>query len=208
MDYHLAQSFSNSFFYELYVQSIHTNIPLCKTERKLTINITTLYNSITSHQKYLLVKKNSDKKNRFGTEVIKLVNNAYCTFSSRFQWWLLMLLKFFMFNSTCLCSLGVHIRFKVFLLKWSGIHDKLKVFSSVTRPCRRRVRRQGDSVRWCCSLTCTCLAGCPTPPRSCQPLTLRDLCPHDHDPRDLSGTGYLPCYRDLLSRLYWKKSHN
>lgn len=73
------------FFYELYVQSIHTNIPLCKTERKLTINITTQYNSITSHQKYLLVKKISDKKNRFGTEVIKLVNNAYCTFSSRFQ---------------------------------------------------------------------------------------------------------------------------
>lgn len=62
MDYHLAQLFSNSFFYELHVQSIHSNIPLCKTERKLTINITTLYNSITSHQKYLLVKKIPDKK--------------------------------------------------------------------------------------------------------------------------------------------------
>lgn len=72
-------------FDELNVLSNHSNIPLCKTERKLTINITTQYNSITSHQKYLLVKKISDKKNRFGTEVIKLVNNAYCTFSSRFQ---------------------------------------------------------------------------------------------------------------------------
>lgn len=70
------------FLKELYIQSNHSNIPLCKTERKLTINITTQYNSITSHQKYLLVKKISDKKNRFGTEVIKLVNNAYCTFSS------------------------------------------------------------------------------------------------------------------------------
>lgn len=144
MDYHLAQLFSNSFFYELHVQSIHSNIPLCKTERKLTINITTLYNSITSHQKYLLVKKISDKKNRFGTEVIKLVNNAYCTFSSRFQWWLLMLLKFFMFNSTCLCSLGVHIQFKVFLLKWSGIHVKLKVFKFI----------------WWCSCSCSALWLC------------------------------------------------
>lgn len=96
-------------------------------------------------KKYLLEKKNSrQKKNIFGTEVIKLVNNAYCTFSSRFQWWLLMLLKFFMFNSTCLCSLGVHIRFKVFLLKWSGIHDKLKVFKFI----------------WWCSCSALCVQLC------------------------------------------------
>lgn len=57
------------------------------------------------------------QKKRFGTEVIKLVNNAYCTFSSRFQWWLLKLLKVkFSCSILCLCSLdGVHIQFKVFI---------------------------------------------------------------------------------------------
>lgn len=91
-------------------------------------------------------------------------------------------------------------------VKGVQVHVCLEVFtfSSGTRPCRRRVRRPDDSVPWCCSLTCTCRAGCPTPPQSFRPLTRHDLCHRDHVLRDLSGTGYLPCYHDLLFHLCWK----